>query len=190
MLNFKGKDYIVYHRFNTMEDYEIAAKLRQVSIDEIKYTTDGGIDHVLTTHRGIKPIKETKQRNNLAFNASVQSSSDFRPETKTAFVVDENNGTLWVGGEAAEEWITVDLNKAEQITSIEIYPEYPIYTYQYKVDISDDGNKWTNIKSETNNKQNGSPIEIQKNINARFVRVTMPNSDKGPRPGIWEIKIY
>ncbi|MGV8963636.1 MAG: family 43 glycosylhydrolase [Candidatus Saccharimonadaceae bacterium] len=190
ILNFKGKDYIVYHRFNTMEDYDIAAKLRQVSMDEITYTADGGIDHVLTTHRGVKPIVGTAQRINLALNAKVNSSSNFSPETKATFAVDENNGTLWIGGKSEEEWIVVDLDRTKQFSTIEIYPEYPIYTYQYKMDISEDGKQWTNIKNEMNNTQNGSPFEIQKKTKARFVRITMPNREKGPRPGIWEIKIY
>lgn len=190
MLHYKGKDYIVYHRFNTMEEYDIAAKLRQVSMDEITYTHNGGIDHVLTTHRGLQPIATRTERQNLAFNALVQSSSDLSAETKVAYAVDENNGTLWIGGKANEEWIIVDLQKTEQISTIEIYPEYPIYTYQYRVDISDNGKQWTNIKDAMNNTQNGSPFEIKKEVSAQFIRVTMPNSEKGPRPGIWEIKVY
>lgn len=190
MLHYKGKDYIVYHRFNTMEEYDIAAKLRQVSMDEITYTHNGGIDHVLTTHRGLQPIATRTERQNLAFNALVQSSSDLSAETKVAYAVDENNGTLWIGGKANEEWIIVDLQKTEQISTIEVYPEFPIYTYQYRVDISDNGKQWTNIKDAMNNTQNGSPFEIKKEVSAQFIRVTMPNSEKGPRPGIWEIKVY
>ena len=144
----------------------------------------------MTTHRGVKPILGTAQRINLALNAKVNSSSNFSPETKATYAVDENNGTLWIGGKSEEEWIVVDLDRTKQFSTIEIYPEYPIYTYQYKMDISEDGKQWTNIKNEMNNTQNGSPFEIQKKTKARFVRITMPNREKGPRPGIWEIKIY
>jgi len=47
-----------------------------------------------------------------------------------------------------------------------------------------------NGKDELENTENGSPIVIKKNVNARFIRVSMPNIEGSPRPGIWEIKLY
>jgi hypothetical protein len=105
-------------------------------------------------------------------------------------VNDENNGTLWVGGKSAMEWISIDLGKKETISEIDVYTEFPIYAYKYKIDISDDGKDFTILKDGLDNTEIGSPLVIKGNIKTRFIRVSMPNIEKSQRPGIWEIKIY
>ena len=108
ILKFKDKYYIVYHRFNTLDRYPIAQKLRQVAADELLFNTDGSIKRVVTTNRGLAALKDAGQKVNLAFNARVTSSSDLDSSVTSAKnAVDENNATLWIGGNYAQEWITV-----------------------------------------------------------------------------------
>lgn len=190
ILNHNGKYYIIYHRFNTLNSYDISAKLRQVCADKLSFNPDGSIQHVVATHNSPWLIAKSNERTNIAFNAKVQSSSELGDSCKASFVNDENNGTLWIGGKSAEEWIMIDLEKNKPIREIEVYTEFPIYAYKYKIDISENGKDWTMLKDGMDNTKNGSPIVIKKNLNARFIRVSMPNAEGSPRPGIWEIKLY
>ncbi len=190
VLNYDGKYYIVYHRFNTLNNYDVSAKLRQVCADELTFNTDSSIQLVITTHKGAWPVTNTNERKNIAFNAKVQSSSDLDISCKASYVNDENNGTLWIGVKAAIEWIVIDLEKKETISEINIYTEFPIYAYKYKIDISDNGKDWVTLEDKMDNAEIGSPIVIMRNFKTRFIRVSMPNAEKSPRPGIWEIKVY
>ncbi len=190
VLHLNDKYYIVYHRFNTLHTYDISAKLRQVCIDELVFNADGSMQHVVATQKGVSPLSKTNSKKNLALNASILSSSDLDTVCKAAYAVDENNGTLWIGGTSPEEWLMIDFQKITPISAIEVYPEFPIYVYKYMIDVSDDGKQWTTVKDGMENTENGSPFGITKNINARFVRVTLANNKSTPRPGIWEIKIY
>lgn len=189
MLRYQDKDYILYHRFNTMGNYDITGNLRQVVIDQLIFDSTGGIQHVLTTHRGTLPAIEAK-RKNLAFGAKVQSSSDLDPITKASYVNDENNGTLWIGGKADQDWLTIDLGKVLPIQRIEIFVEFPIYAYSYQLDVSNNGKDWRTVDDQMENTKIGSPMFLDKKLNARFVRVTMPNRKSTPRQAIWELKVY
>ncbi len=190
VLNYKDKYYIVYHRFNTLNNYDISAKLRQVCADELIFNSDGSIQHVVSTHKGVWPIFQIDERKNLALNAKVESSSDLDICCKAGYVNDENNGTLWIGGKLAIEWITIDLEKKQSVSEIEVYPEFPIYPYKYKIDVSDNGRDWTTLRDGMHNTEIGSPIVVKGNFNTRFIRVNMPNNEGSPRPGIWEIKVH
>ncbi|MEO7393371.1 MAG: discoidin domain-containing protein, partial [Chitinophagaceae bacterium] len=177
------------HRFNTMSNYNIAGNLRQVAIDELVFNPNVGIQHVVTTHKGTLPSVEG-ERKNVAFGAKVQSSSDLDSITKASYINDENNGTLWIGGKKDQAWVSIDLGSVLPVQRIEIFVEYPIYAYAYKLEISDNGKIWKTVDDQMENKKIGSPMFLDKKLNARFVKVTMPNKKGTPRPGIWELKVY
>jgi arabinoxylan arabinofuranohydrolase len=189
MLEYKGKYYIVYHRFNTLGKYEISAKLRQIAIDELVITPDGQMQHVIATNKGTLPVVETTDKN-LAFSAKVTASSQFDAITKPSDVVDENNATLWITKEKESAWISLDFGKEISFNKVEIYFEYPIYPYAYSVEISDNGNDWKELDNQFNNSKIGSPMVLDTKSKARFIRVNLKNNRKAPRFGIWEIKVY
>ena len=189
VLTYKGKDYIVYHRFNTMDNYDIAAKLRQVAMDELHFDEDGEIVHVVSTHKGIDPIIPNDSKN-LALEAHTTSSSTLDTITKSAYVNDENNGTLWIGMPSEEAWVQLDFEKEIQSTRVEIYPEFPIYTYSYRIETSKNGQDWENVKDAMDNGAIGSPLVLEKKMKMRYLRVYFSTPDNTPRPGIWELKVY
>ena len=189
MLDYKGKHYIVYHRFNTLGEYDISANLRQLAIDELIISPNGVMEHVLTTHKGTLPKVDSK-RKNLAFDAKATSSSDLDTICKASYVNDENNGTLWVGDGTESEWVVLDFEREIPIEEIEIYVEYPIYSYSYKIEISKNGNDWKIIDDQINNTKIGSPMVLQQKVKTLYLRVTMKDNKIAPRPGIWEIKVY
>lgn len=189
ILNYKGKHYIVYHRFNTLGDYDISANLRQLAIDELIISSDGVMEHVLTTHRGTLPTIESK-RKNLAFDAKATSSSDLNPISKASYVNDENNGTLWIGNSTASESIVLDFERETAIEDIEIYVEYPIYAYAYEISTSKNGTDWTTVDDQAKNTKIGSPMSFKQKLKTRYIKVTLKDNKIAPRPGIWEIKVY
>ncbi len=189
VLHYQNKYYIIYHRFNTLNKYDISAKLRQVCADELTFNADGYLQHVIATNKGIS-LPATSKEKNIAFGAKVYSSSDLDTVCKAAYANDENNGTLWIGGTAPEEWLQLDFEKSIAINKIEVYPEFPIYAYHYKIDISDNGTNWKTVDDGMENNTIGSPVKVQKKMQARFVRITMANNKNLPRPGIWEIKVF
>lgn len=191
ILKFKDKYYIVYHRFNTLDRYPIAQKLRQVAADELLFNTDGSIKRVVTTNRGLAALKNAGQKVNLAFNARVTSSSDLDSSVTSAKnAVDENNATLWIGGNYAQEWIMLDLGAVKSFNEIQVFPEFPIKAYQYKVEISEDNKTWRLADDQWERSSIGSPLVTASKFTSRYVRITMRNEKHNSRPGIWEIKIF
>lgn len=190
VLRYRDKYYIVYHRFNTLDNYDIAGNLRQIAVDELEFGPAGDIKHVLTTHMGSLPVSG-RSRINLAYGTKSMSSSDLDTLTRAGFANDENNGTLWVGqGSTESDWLAIDLGKPVAIQQIEISVEYPIYPYAYKLAVSDDGENWVTIDDRMDNTTVGSPMRLEQQLTTRFIRVTMANSERGPRPGIWELKVF
>lgn len=189
VLTYQGKDYIVYHRFNTMDNYDVAAKLRQIAIDELSFNDDGGIGHVVSTHKGVPPAITDKTKN-LALKAQAKSSSDLDTVCRAAYVNDENNATLWINGASEKAWIQLDFGKEIKAKAVEIYPEFPIYTYPYRIETSIDGENWTVVEDAMDNTKIGSPLVLEKKLNMRYLRVNLSTKEKDPRPGIWEIKVF
>jgi beta-xylosidase len=188
MLKYRDKNYIVYHRFNTLGKYDISAKLRQVAIDELVITPDGDMQHVIATHKGTLP-KMNDDKKNLAFGAKVSTSSELDAVCKANYINDENNGTLWIAKGKDSEWITLDFEKEITFKTVEIYFEYPIYPYAYTIEISNDGKDWTSVDNKLSNTKIGSPMVFDKKLKTRYLRVNLNDNKKAQRLGIWEIKV-
>ena len=189
----KGNDtYILYHRFNTVDDYDIAAKLRQVCADKLRYNPDGSIQRVVTTHVGIGALGPVAERKNLAARAPTTSSADLSAKTRASYATDENNGTLWIGPPGPTAWLTVDLGAVRPVREVAFYPEFPIYTYQYQVLTSPDNRTWTAVGSQTSTPALAAPLTVAlpAAARARYVRVQLNQVKNGPRPGIWEVQVY
>ena len=190
----KGPDtYILYHRFNTVDDYDIAAKLRQVCADRLLYNPDGSIQRVVTTHVGVGPLGPVaEKRRNLAARAPTTSSADLSPKTRASYATDENNGTLWIGQPGPTAWLTVDLGAVRPVREVAFYPEFPIYTYHYQVLTSPDNRTWTVVGSQTSTPALAAPLTVAlpTAARARYVRVQLNQVKNGPRPGIWEVQVY
>jgi arabinoxylan arabinofuranohydrolase len=191
ILKFNGKYYIIYHRFNTLDRYDISKKLRQVAVDELNFNPDGSLQRVVTTHKGVGALQPVTIKPNLASGVKVTSSTDLDTiATKAKFAVDENNGTLWIGGKYAQEWLQLDLGAVKSFDEIQLFPEFPIKAYQYKIEVSDDNKRWNLTDNQWENTKIGSPIVSQSKFKARYLRITLRNEKQNPRPGIWEVKIY
>ena len=79
---------------------------------------------------------------------------NFRPE----YAVDDNNGTLWRPRGMGQEWLEIDLGRLQQIQTIWTQFEYGTQFYQYLIETSTDGKRWTIFADKRNNHLAGSPI--------------------------------
>ena len=171
------------------------------------FKNDTTIEIVNPSHQGVGYLsKSSIPLKNLAFKAKTTVSSyyhlssaptnyepnginhSYRPE----YATDDNNGTIWKAESGRlPQSLTIDLGKKRNIKRILTQFEYPTYYYQYKWEVSVDGNHWILYSDKTSNRTSGSPMIDDGNFTARFVRITITGTEKtGMFAAIWNIKIY
>jgi lambda repressor-like predicted transcriptional regulator len=84
---------------------------------------------------------------NLALSKAVTASGD--DGSPAANAVDGNPGTRWSSRYQDNEWIQVDLGAAADFDRVTISWEQA-YALDYRVQVSDDGDGWTDVKSVSN----------------------------------------
>ena len=130
----------------------------------------------------------TAQATNLALNRPVSVSSS---ENATAFppaaVVDGSTSTRWSSAFSDPQWIQVDLGATRSISRVVLRWE-AAYGKAYQIQVSNDGNTWSNAYSTTSG--DGGFDEIDLNVSARYVR--MNGTERATTYGysLWEFGIY
>ncbi|GHE45779.1 family 43 glycosylhydrolase [Sphingobacterium griseoflavum] len=191
ILEENGKYYIVYHRHNN--PHSGGGFHRQVAADELFFDDNGDIKSVVPTHQGIGLLAtDTRPVQDIAFGKSVTASSSYSDDFQAAYAVDNNNGTLWrAKNNSGSAWLQVDLGKVEPVKTVLLEMEYPTYAYQYRIEVSDDGKKWTTFSDNSQNNKWASPIIAKADAKGRFVRVTIAHTQLAGLPrGIWNVKVY
>ena len=186
-----GHYYIVYHRHNN--PHAVHGFNRQICIDELRFAPDGSILPVVPTHDGVVGGGQ-----DLAFGANVTASSHYDEWFKPEYAVDDNNGTLWKaarcnwdGGQQHDEWLQIDLGKTMSFNEIWTQFEYPTFFYQYKIETSKDARKWTLYADRSSNTLQGSPMIDGGKTKARYIRITISDTQKnGHMPAIWNVKVW
>ncbi len=191
-----GDDYyIVYHRHNN--PHSVHGFNRQLCIDKIEFDANGDILPITPTHAGLLPsslAKKAKQNTtpNLAYQAKVKASSVLGDDFKAEYAVDDNNATLWrPQNNQGESWLQIDLGRSTQFNQVWLQFEYPTFFYQYKIETSVDGNQWELYADKTNNTDAGSPMIESGSVKARYIRVTITDTQKNGHFGaLWNVKVY
>ena len=191
-----GRYYIVYHRHNN--PHSVHGFNRQVCIDELLFDADGNILPVVPTHDAKNVGLTTSQSyKNLAYGAKVTASSYFDDWFKPEYAVDDNNGTLWKARHTNwdagkhDEWLQIDLGKSTKFNEVWIQFEYPTFFYQYRIETSVDGKEWTVYADRTANTLQGSPMIDRKKAKARYLRISITDTQKnGHMPAIWNVKVW
>lgn len=197
ILEQDGRYYIVYHRHNNPKSAH--GFNRQVCIDELKFDADGNILPIIPTHnaQNVAVFKNNKHIN-LAYGAKVTASSYYDEWFKPEYAVDDNNATLWKAAkcnwdsnERHDEWIQIDLGKPTKFNEVWTQFEYATFFYQYKIDISTDGKDWTRYADRSNNTMQGSPMIDCRPAKARYIRISICDTQKnGHMPAIWNVKVW
>ncbi|MCR5157548.1 MAG: family 43 glycosylhydrolase [Prevotella sp.] len=215
VLEQDGKYFIVYHRHNIQKS--VHGFNRQICIDELQFDPEGNILPVVPTHNAQNVFPLTASRSslsakNLAYGAKVTASSYYDEQFKPEYAVDDNNATLWkashgcwdVSRPAAgkpsvpgaspagnSEWLQIDLGRAQRFNEVWTQFEYPTFFYQYKIETSLDALHWTLFADRTGNTMQGSPMTDRGKAKARYVRITIVDTQKnGHMPAIWNVKIW
>ncbi|MCQ2213972.1 MAG: family 43 glycosylhydrolase [Bacteroidaceae bacterium] len=203
ILEQDGQYYIVYHRHNIAKS--VHGFNRQLCIDKIEFDAEGNILPIVPTHDGVNPLSASMQKKaaryvNLAFGAKVTASSYYDDMHKPEYAADDNNATLWKARKGvwdtklsagAPQWLMLDLGKVKSFREIWTQFEYPTFFYQYKIETSIDANSWTLYADRTANTMQGSPMIDQGRCKARYIRITITDTQKnGHLPAIWNVKVW
>ncbi|WP_071147449.1 family 43 glycosylhydrolase [Bacteroides ihuae] len=187
----EGDDYyIVYHRHNI--PHSTRGMHRQIAIDKLIFSEDGTIERVDAGHLGVGCLQPSINLSpNLALGKSVKASSYYNESFKPEYAVDDNNATLWRPRTCGKEWIEIDLKKVQPVRRIWTQFEYPTSFYQYMIETSTNGKKWTIFADKRDNRLAGSPMTDFGNTKARYIRLTVTGGQKGGQFGaIWNIKVF
>ncbi|WP_419033195.1 family 43 glycosylhydrolase [Dysgonomonas gadei] len=188
----EGDDYyIVYHRHNIPQSTR--GFFRQIAADKLEFDKDGRIQKVDAGHKGIGFLqKDSNPYKNIAFGARVKASSYYDENFKPEYAVDDNNATLWRAESCyKDEWIELDLGKAQNIKRIWTQFEHATSFYQYFYETSADGKIWTVFSDKRNNILAGSPMTDHGDVKARYIRLTVTGNEKnGLFPAVWNIKVF
>ena len=183
MFDYNGRTFIAYHR----QHYPFVDSKRQTRIEEVFFNTDGSIQKIKPTHKGVTVVNTEKDSHkNIALgkqtkvsSAREYDSSAFSGRYRTNdisfrysgnFAVDENYGTHWDAGiDVKNPWIIVDLGSNCRIDEIETIFEFTSRTYKYKIeylqqeeasnlDIASESKAWKVFVDRTMNGVPQSPV--------------------------------
>ncbi len=200
IIDVNGKYYIVYHRHNNPKSAH--GFNRQICIDEMKFDEQGNIIPIVPTHNAmnVSLFKDALKYKNLAYGSKVTASSYYDEWFKPEYAVDDNNATLWKAKHtnwdsenkhSNQEWIQIDLGKPMKFNEVWTQFEYATFFYQYKIETSKNGTDWTLYADRTNNTQQNSPMIDKGKVKARYIRITITDTQKnGHMPAIWNVKVW
>lgn len=105
----------------------------------------------------------------LAYKKNITASSVHSDAYAPANAVDGDPSTYWSSTFADPAWLAVDLGAVEKISLVRITWE-AAYSTAFAVQVSTDGQAWTDIHTTSNGKGNTSEIKLAP-VEARHVRV-------------------
>jgi arabinoxylan arabinofuranohydrolase len=188
VLRWEDEDYLVYHRDANPHQ---GMAYRQVCIDRLEYDDEGLIRRVVPTHRGGLPPVPDRRPANRARAGAASASVEAAPHA-AARAVDDNYGTRWAAPDGVwPAWWQVDLGSDVEIGRVRIEPEYATKTYRYRVEVSDDGERWRRFGEASGGARRGSPLTARGRDRARWVRVTFEGGSDvtADRASIWEVQV-
>ena len=191
VLQEKNNFYLIYHRHNN--PHSGGGYHRQIAADKLQFDADGNIEKVVPSHEGIGYLgKNVNPSPDFAYNAKVSASSSYSNDFLPQFAVDNNNATLWKPkSNTSESWLNIDLGSIKQVKSVQTQFEYATWYYQYLIEYSLDGIKWSIFSDKRSNTVHGSPMIDIGNVQARFVRLSILNTEyPGLNKGIWNVRVF
>ncbi len=171
----RNEHFILYHRHNL--PFSSESTIRQLCIDELRFTSQGLIEKVVPTHGGPAFLRDrlTARANLLApatgvVAAASSSKGDFCDASR---VLDHSFATRWAPSAGDETpWLQLDLGQVSHISRQEIRFEYPWRNYAFLCETSLDGVTWKPLADYTKLPASGSPFVIKAATRARHLRLT------------------
>ena len=132
---------------------------------------------------------------NLALHKPAYSSSIENDEHNAARANDGNANTCWRADDEPEggpEWWIVDLETPVDLSGCQIIWPYDGKTYRYKIEGSDDRNKWSLLSDQTSSvsKSQIQNLKFENARQVRYVKVTVTGFEEGCWASICEVRVF
>jgi mannan endo-1,4-beta-mannosidase len=126
---------------------------------------------------------------NIAMGKPVTVSSTESSEFTGENAVDGNSSTRWASvSQSDPQWIYIDLGASTQLTRVILYWE-AAYATQYRIQVSDDANNWTDLLTEYNG--DGGTDDLSITGSGRYVRMYgMQHNNWEWGYSLWEFAVY
>ncbi|HEX9150675.1 MAG TPA: family 43 glycosylhydrolase, partial [Flavobacterium sp.] len=189
--------YIVYHK----HDYPMTrgGLARQVCIDKMIFENDSTIKTVVPSSKGIEDLVKSEVPEDIAFKTKTTASSFYHLKStqydykyQPSFATDNNNATMWKAADnTLPQHLIIDLGSVKPIKRVMTQFEFASYYYQYKLEYSVNGKKWSLYADKSKNHRAGSPMIDDNDVAARYVKLTVLATEKtGLYAAVWNIKVY
>lgn len=122
--------------------------------------------------------------NNLSLNKTVEASSFVNDAEAPKYALDGDPSTKWCAVGPDNHNITIDLGEVKSINEVhiqhaEVGGENPdMNTEEYKIEVSEDGENFTTVSLREGNTL-GETVDAFKQVNARYVRLTILKATQG-----------
>ena len=132
---------------------------------------------------------------NLTTGKPVKTSGGVNPKEKPEHAVDGwvDISKYW-GTIPAPQWLKVDLQKTYTLNRVRIFPYWDGERYyQYTIEVSTDGKKWTQVVDASKNTQaetDKGRLHKFEPTAARYVKVNMLKNSANPAVHVIELRVY
>lgn len=108
-----------------------------------------------------------------------------------AKLTDGNFGSYWGTGDSKPgHWARIDLGQVRDLSACRLLFQNPGYYYQYKIEVSEDSNAWTQVVDQSaNTTAVRMPVHAFKG-RGRYLKLTTTGADDGCWPAIAEIEVF
>ncbi|GAA3206638.1 discoidin domain-containing protein [Actinocorallia longicatena] len=124
----------------------------------------------------------------LSQGKAASASSIENGGTTAALAVDGNlTGTRWSSAASDPQWFQVDLGASAAISKVVLTWE-AAYGKDYKIQVSDNGTSWTDLKTVTGGDGGSDSLDVAGN--GRYVRMSGTARGTGYGYSLWEFQVY
>lgn len=123
----------------------------------------------------------------LSQGRTATSSSDENAGTPAANAVDGNTATRWSSAASDAQWLQVDLGAAANLSKVVLNWE-TAYGKDYKIQVSDNGSSWTDVKSVTGG--DGGTDTLDVTGHGRYVRMSGVTRATPYGYSLWEFQVF
>ncbi|MEU6241936.1 discoidin domain-containing protein [Streptomyces sp. NPDC047024] len=123
----------------------------------------------------------------LSQGRTTTASSEENAGTPAAAAVDGDTGTRWSSAATDDQWLRVDLGASATVTSVVLNWE-AAYGKDYKLQISDNGTSWTDLKSVTGS--DGGTDTVDVSGQGRYVRMLGVHRATQWGYSLWEFQVF
>ena len=125
---------------------------------------------------------------NLALNKSVTVSSEESGVLLATNAVDGDYNTRWSSDFSDPQWIRVDLGATYDVSQVVLYWE-GAYASQYEIQVSNNGQSWTTVHSETSGNGGTDTISFS-TVSTRYLRMYGTQRATVYGYSLYELEVY